>query len=162
MNINNPVNYWYALRLQLDSKLKWHLRHLLVAKQVSTWSKDPSTQCGAVIVDKLNRPVSWGTNGFPRKVKDDKRLFNREVKYSMVLHAEENAVLFAKRDLTGHSIYVWPSQPCAHCSSVISQVGIDFVGFAKTKNSINDRWKDNYRIARKTLKESKILSLIHI
>lgn len=161
----NILYYWQSLRLK-SSSFEWHLNHLSVARLVALKSKDPSTQCGAVIVDKYNRPVSWGINGFPRKLKDDSRLHDRKVKYPIILHAEENAILFAKRDLTDCSIYVWPSQPCAHCASFISQSGINFVGFPKKDFSvkdfsvkdfsINDRWKENYKLSRKTLKESKI------
>jgi dCMP deaminase len=35
-----------------------------IAEEVATRSKDPSTQVGAVIVDKNHRPVSFGYNGF--------------------------------------------------------------------------------------------------
>jgi dCMP deaminase len=33
-----------------------------IAEEVSTRSKDPSTQVGAVIVDKNHRPISFGYN----------------------------------------------------------------------------------------------------
>ena len=35
---------------------------------VASWSKDPSSQVGAAIVDAKNRVVSLGFNGFPRAV----------------------------------------------------------------------------------------------
>ena len=45
---------------------------------VSTWSKDPSTQIGAIAV-KDKRLVSTGYNGFPRNIEDlDERWNNRE------------------------------------------------------------------------------------
>ena len=56
----------------------WDSRFLRIAQEVSTWSKDPSTKVGAVIVDNRNRVVSMGYNGFPQRVADDERLDDRE------------------------------------------------------------------------------------
>ncbi len=47
---------------------KWADRFMSLAEHVATWSKDPSTQVGCVIVDKQNRVVSLGFNGFPRGI----------------------------------------------------------------------------------------------
>ena len=51
---------------------KWDKRFLELAKLVGSWSKDPSTKVGAVIVDCNNRIISVGYNGFPKGVKDNK------------------------------------------------------------------------------------------
>ena len=69
----------------------WDLRFLDMSQLISSWSKDPSTQVGAVIVDSNNRVVSVGYNGFPQGISDDYRLDNRETKYKMILPAECNA-----------------------------------------------------------------------
>ena len=45
---------------------KWDKNFLELAKTVSTFSKDPSTQVGAVIVDDDNRVVSIGYNAQKR------------------------------------------------------------------------------------------------
>jgi dCMP deaminase len=58
---------------------KWDKNFLQLAKTVSTFSKDPSTKVGAVIVDDDNRVISIGYNGFPKGIKDDNRLDNRVV-----------------------------------------------------------------------------------
>ena len=48
---------------------KWDIRFLEMAKLVASWSKDPSTQVGAIAV--RNRTViAQGYNGFPRGVDD--------------------------------------------------------------------------------------------
>ena len=65
-----------------------------LARLVASWSKDPSTQVGAVIVDPDKRIISTGFNGFPRGVADDP--VDREVKLLRTIHAEENALLFAR------------------------------------------------------------------
>ena len=57
---------------------KWDNRFIDLAKLVGSWSKDPSTQVGAVIVDQKNRIVSVGYNGFPQKISDNDRLNDRD------------------------------------------------------------------------------------
>ena len=42
---------------------KWDTRFLGLATHISAWSKDPSSQVGAVITDG-NRIISLGYNGF--------------------------------------------------------------------------------------------------
>ena len=84
---------------------KWDRRFLDLAAGMATWSKDMSTQVGAIIVDRDQRIVSSGYNGFPRGVVDSiERYQDRDTKYRMVVHAEINAILFATRDLTGGTI----------------------------------------------------------
>jgi dCMP deaminase len=90
------------------SSQKWHNRFLDLAKFISGWSKDPSTKVGAVIVDKNKRIVSVGYNGFPKDVKDDNRLYDRESKYLIIIHAEINAILFANKSLDDCILYTYP------------------------------------------------------
>ncbi|MBT7127172.1 MAG: CMP deaminase, partial [Candidatus Thioglobus sp.] len=72
---------------------KWDKRYLGLAAEVSTWSKDPSTQVGAVTVGSKKEVLSQGFNGFPRGIDDsDERYNNRDTKYKLVVHAEMNAI----------------------------------------------------------------------
>ena len=48
---------------------KWDQRFIRVAREVSSWSKDPSKQIGAVIV-KDKRILATGYNGFPKGIDD--------------------------------------------------------------------------------------------
>lgn len=133
---------------------KWDKRFLELAKHVSEWSKDPGTKVGAVIVDDMNRIISMGYNGFPRDIVDFKeRLDDREIKLKLTLHAEENAILFANRDLTGTTIYTYPFQPCSHCSLWIVQSGI---GYVVAPKSDVERWKDDFKLAEEILAESGV------
>lgn len=133
----------------------WTLRFLDVAKTVASWSKDPSKKIGAVIVDKQNRIVSTGFNGIPRGILEtDERLNNKDIKRSITIHAEENAILFAKRDLTGCKIYIYGLPPCAHCCSMIVQSGITSVGYVIPKEyQVSDFWSDNLKLGYELLKE---------
>lgn len=104
---------------------KWDRRFLDMAAFVATWSKDPSTQVGAVIVRPDRTIASVGYNGFPRGVSDDDaRYADRSLKYPMIVHAEMNAILSAKEPLLGYAIYVTPLAPCATCAGAIIQSGI--------------------------------------
>ena len=52
---------------------KWDMRFLQLAKLVASWSKDPSTKCGAVIVEPDTHKVyGLGYNGFPSAMPDRK------------------------------------------------------------------------------------------
>lgn len=106
---------------------KWDKRYLDLAQLVSTWSKDPSTKVGAVVVGPNNRVISLGFNGLPSYVPDDPEiLHNREKKYQHIIHAEMNAILSAaNKDLClGSTIYTYPFPPCPQCASAIIQTGI--------------------------------------
>ena len=133
--------------------LKWDYRFLEMGKLVSTWSKDPSTQVGAVIVDPSRRVVSLGYNGFPVGVSDDFRLDNRKTKYKMVVHAECNALLYAWIDLTNCAMYTYPFMPCPKCAGMIIQSGIKRIVSYKT-NTI--RWAQDFEISRNMFNETDV------
>lgn len=130
---------------------KWDERFLSLSGVVSSWSKDPSTKVGAVVVDDDRRVISLGYNGFPKGVKDDGRLDDRESKYKIITHAEANALLFASETLKGHTIYTYPFMPCSRCSGLIIQAGIRrVVSFVNT----NERWEEDFDISRRILCEA--------
>ena len=132
---------------------KWDKNFLELAKTVSTFSKDPSTKVGAVIVDDDNRVISIGYNGFPKGIKDDHRLDNRDLKYDMVVHAEANALLFANAPTKGCTIYTWPFQPCSRCASLIIQAGIRRVVTVENKDQ---KWSSNFQLAHDMMTEARI------
>lgn len=101
---------------------KWDKRYLELAKLVSTWSKDPRKQVGAVIVAG-GYVQGLGFNGFPRGVADTpERLGTKEIKNLLMIHAEVNALHSSSG--VGDTIYVWPCLPCAQCAGHIIQKGI--------------------------------------
>lgn len=132
---------------------KWDRRFLGLASYVAEWSKDPSTQVGAVVA-KGNKVVSLGFNGFPQGLSDDKRLHDRETKYSLVLHAEENALLFSRSDLSGNTIYVYPLPPCSRCAAKIIQTGISRV--VTTIPDDMSRWEESVALTRLIFEEAGI------
>ncbi len=136
-----------------DKLGKWDRRFLGLAAHVAKWSKDPSTQVGAVIAND-KRVVSLGFNGFPQGLSDDHRLHDRETKYSLVLHAEENALLFASSDLTGNTIYVYPLPPCSRCAAKIIQTGITRV--VTTIPDDMSRWEESVALTRTIFQEAGV------
>ena len=124
--------------------IKWAGRFIELASLVASWSKDSSTKVGAVIADG-KRIVSVGFNGFPENVSDDLEIIaDRERKYRRVLHSEANAILFAKRDLSGCTLYC-THFPCCQCMSLALQAGIrTFVIPTQTKEYM-DRWHESIK-----------------
>lgn len=136
------------------SQQLWDARFLDLAAEIATWSKDPSTGCGAVLVDPQRRIISTGYNGLPRGIDDEpERLQDRDTKLRLTLHAEHNAILFAQRDLTGCTLYVWPMPPCAHCAAQIAQVGIARVVSTAPDDERTERWAEDWTLARAVLSE---------
>lgn len=136
-----------------DSSIVWDFRFLRLAREVSSWSKDPSTQVGAVIIDDNNRVVSIGYNGFPRSIEDDERLNNREEKYKIIVHAEMNALLFANRSLEKCTLYTYPFMPCPRCASMLIQSGISRV--VSPENS-HTGWEEDFKTSRQMFAEAGV------
>ncbi len=139
--------------------LKWDLRFIELAKHIAGWSKDPSTKVGCVVVGEDREIRSTGFNGFPRGINDDaERLSNREKKYPLICHAEENAIMHAARigiSLKHSTAYVtWP--PCSRCARSLIQAGIREVVYS-SEEPIPDRWLEDFKISTDMLKEAKIL-----
>ena len=132
---------------------KWNMRFLEMAKMVGSWSKDPSTQVGAVIVDDDRRVISLGYNGFPKGVADNNRLEDRKEKYKMIVHAERNALLFANVSVKDATIFTYPFMPCPVCTGMIIQSGIRRVVSLQTDNP---RWQEDFEISRKMLDEAEV------
>jgi len=104
---------------------KWDARFLDLAAHIGSWSKDPSTKVGAVIVRPDRTIASVGYNGFPRGVDD--AYTTRDGKLLRTVHAEMNAILSANEKLTGCTVYVYPLCPCSNCAAAIIQAGITTV-----------------------------------
>ena len=129
---------------------KWNERFLKLAREVSKWSKDPSTKVGAVIVRPDRTIASLGYNGFPRGVEDiEGMLSDRDVRLYRSVHAEMNAILSNRDpDLSRHTMFVWPFSPCADCAKAIIQSGIRAVVVPErdmSENGANERWEESLR-----------------
>ena len=137
---------------------KWDLRFIGLAQHISTWSKDPSTKVGCVVVGEDREIRSTGFNGFPRGINDDEdRLMDREKKYPLICHAEENAIMHAARigvSLKDSTAYVtWP--PCSRCARSLIQAGIKEIVYPET-GKIPERWIEDFTISDSMLNEAGV------
>jgi len=133
---------------------KWASRFHQMAQLVGSWSKDPSTQVGAVVTEN-NRIVSVGFNGYPHGISDSANTDNREMKLLKTLHAEENAILFAKRDLTG--CHIWVTHfPCPNCAAKIIQTGIATVHCPEQSADFLSRWGEKIQISQEMLIQANV------
>lgn len=124
--------------------ISWDDCFMMLAKTIALRSKDPTTQVGSCIINpKDNRIVSLGYNGFPIGCSDDDFNWGKDNsddnKYMYVVHSELNAILSAKKDLSGCRIYV-TYFPCNECMKAIIQSGIKEVYYLhdyKPNSNIN-------------------------
>lgn len=125
---------------------KWDVRFINIAKEISTWSKDPSTKVGAVIVSPDRDIVATGYNGFPMGIVDnDDDYTDRDLKYKKIIHAEMNAIIRSKTNLAGHTLYVYPIQACPNCAAAIIQSGIKKVVALDTPH---ERYNDMFEVSK--------------
>lgn len=126
--------------------INWDHRFLDLAALIASWSKDPSTKCGAVIVRPDRTVASVGFNGFPMGCDDDAEFYaDRELKLARVVHAELNAILLAREDVRGYTMYTHPpgwGPSCDRCTAHIIQAGIVRVVHRRDDTLFASRWKE--------------------
>jgi dCMP deaminase len=137
---------------------KWDQRFLALARHIAAWSKDPSTQVGCVVVGADREIRSTGFNGLPRGIADtEERLTDRNLKYPLICHAEENAILHAARigvSLAGCTAYVtWP--PCTRCARSMVQAGLREVVFP-AEIDVPERWRADFEMSLQMLEEAGV------
>lgn len=95
-----------------------------IAEAAAKKSKDPSSQMGCAIVDENKRVVSLGYNGLIQGSDESKMtLSERPMKYHFAIHSEMNALIYARRNLTGCTIYNRVAT-CDNCLKYCLQAGI--------------------------------------
>jgi dCMP deaminase len=135
---------------------KWDARFIELAKHISTWSKDPSTQVGTIIADG-KRFIMLGYNGFPEGVEDtEERLNDRSLKYPRMVHGEVNAIVKAARDLRGFTLYNYPLAPCSSCAGLIIQSGIRRVVSPKLSDELAVRWGEGLKVGKEMFEEAGV------
>lgn len=147
------------MRRLVDMSEKWDVRFVKLAMHIANWSKDPSTKVGCVVVGEDREIRSTGFNGFPRGIEDDEeRLLDREQKYPLICHAEENAIMHAARigvSLKGSTAYVtWP--PCSRCARSLIQSGIKEIIYP-TPGEIPERWVEDFNISNSMISEAGVV-----
>ena len=119
-----------------DDYISWSEFFMFSAAVAAQRSKDPCTQVGATVVNSDNRIISSGYNGFCTGISDDIGLWGKgsedpkENKHMYVVHAEANAIVSARQDCRGCTVYI-THFPCNGCALLLIQAGITKVVYAK-------------------------------
>jgi len=146
--------------------IKWPELFMRMAHLVAERSKDPSTQVGAVIVNKDNIVVGMGYNGMPIIIGKNgahPNMTNDELfpwastgeyldtKYPYVCHAELNAVLntLDRSQLKGATLFCTLA-PCNECMKIINQAGITTVVYQDGKYNDRDFTIAAFKLAERT------------
>jgi dCMP deaminase len=144
---------------------EWDNRFMKLAREISTWSKDPSTKIGAVIVNDERRILATGYNGFPRGIEDtDERLKDREQKYPLIVHGEMNALmnaLYSGVSVKGATIYVWGLPVCSECTKNVIQSGIKRVVILFPEHT-PEKWQTQWNNLSKPMYEEAGVSITYI
>lgn len=134
----------------------WDQRFLQLAAHVATWSKDPSTKVGAVLVGKDKRQVALGYNGFPPNVSDSHfRLRHRDVKLRYTIHAERNVLDNAAFPTASSTLYV-THPPCCNCALSIISKGVSRVVSSPMSSEFASRWGAEVFLTRDLLREAGV------
>jgi dCMP deaminase len=134
---------------------KWDERFMELARLVASWSKDPSTKVGAVIVRPNRTVAAMGYNGFPRGVEDSEdRYLNKPLKYQLVVHAEANAIVSASEPLAGYVMYA-TLFPCCDCAKLIIQSGIR--SLVVPQQEIPEQWAESMKHSTQMFFESGVV-----
>ena len=139
--------------------MDWNTRYINLAKEISTWSKDPSKKIGAVAIGDNGQVLSQGYNGFPRGILDlQERYDDRPTKYKYVVHAEMNCIYNATLNgvsLKGATMYVHGLPVCSECAKGIIQVGIKKV-FWNLDSEIPEIWLESLKLTIDLFEEAGI------
>lgn len=136
---------------------KWDIRYLRLAREISSWSRDPSTKIGAVAIGHKGQVLSQGYNGFPRSIIERHRWEDRETKYKFVVHAEMNAIYNATYNgvsLDGSTLYIWGLPCCSECAKGVIQVGIRRV--VMPKMDYPNSWSDSFKLSAQMFREADV------
>lgn len=141
---------------------KWDLRFLKIAHEVSSWSHDPGTKVGCVLVSD-KRILSVGFNGFPKGLSDSIELYeNRDYKLAVTVHAEANAIMNAAKNgaqTDSCTAYV-TFPPCSQCAAALIQAGVSKVICPNPENA-PERWRASFKLANEMLHEAGVKILYH-
>lgn len=130
-------------------------RYMALAFIHASFSKDPNTHVGSVIVNYNNEIVGTGYNGPPRKINDNQIDWDRPHKYKFIRHAEANAIKYASRPTQGATLYV-TGMPCPACmldivdAEISKVIYFDFKKHADPNSMFQQDWvKETAEIAQK-------------
>lgn len=133
-------------------------KYMGISDAVAQLSKDPSTKVGAIAINDDGIILSVGYNGFPRGVNDDPaRYADRETKYKLISHAEQNLVAqaaYAGHSLKGSTVILSGLYPCSSCTKSLIQAGVKKI--ITPPPGDNERWAEDAKWSKILLDESSV------
>ena len=138
----------------ISSKVTKEEYAMASALLISKRSKDPNKKVGAVIVDKKDRIIAQGYNGFPKIENGNNDLFfswEKDKKKLYVIHAEQNCINNGERNDYFDCVMYCTLFPCNKCSQAIVLAGIKEVVFLEEKEE-----NEVYLASKKILSSSNI------
>lgn len=143
----------------VDTLDKWDRRFIALATVIGSWSKDPATQVGCLLV-RDRRIIATGYNGAPRGVDETAPDRNeRPEKYYWYEHAERNAIYNCAREAVsteGATAYLTPLSPCADCARAFVQSGVVRVVTALTDAGVTRIEHESFQRGYRILKEGGV------
>lgn len=138
----------------------WDKKYIRLAREISSWSKDPSKQIGAVAIGEKGQVLAQGYNGFPRGIEDtDERLNHRQTKYKYVVHAEMNCIYNATYNgvsLNGSTMYIYGLPVCSECAKGLIQVGIKRVVSTPITDATPETWVESTKLTKEIFQEAGV------
>jgi len=128
---------------------KWDRRMINVAKEVSSWSKDPERQVGCVLTNFDYHIISTGYNGYPKGVDDA----NPNEKLFKSVHAEINAILRIPWLAGNLRCFVYGGHPCAQCMASLIQANVKY--FVVPNLELSSSWTESMETARGMVQDSE-------
>lgn len=141
---------------------RWVNFFLNLADLTATQSKDPSTKCGAVLVNDNKQVIGLGFNGFPSRIRDTKEwLEDRETKYSLITHAEVNCILNATQSARNTHLFI-TGPSCPECTKFIIAAGVVTVHWRDSNQpEFLERWKDKLEVSNEIFKKAYIIPNVY-
>ena len=138
----------------------WDKKYIRLAREISSWSKDPSKQIGAVAIGEKGQVLAQGYNGFPRGIEDnDERLNHRQTKYKYVVHAEMNCIYNATYNgvsLNGSTMYIYGLSVGSECAKGLIQVGIKRVVSTPITDATPETWVESTKLTKEIFEEAGV------
>jgi dCMP deaminase len=148
--------YGDKLSWSISRTQKWDENMIGLAREVATWSKDPTTQVGAVIRGIDPRHIATGYNGFPPGIADTpERLNDRAVKHRLIQHAERNVLDNAAFDVRGATL-ITTMFPCVDCAKSIISRKIACVVVPETGRPVREPWIESAQNALELFQEAGV------
>lgn len=156
--------HWHYLR---KKEMSYILNNLQIEKafiesyEVALFSKDPSTQNGAILYSKAAKVVGRGWNHFPPGVPEEYWNGPKEAKYARVVHAEVAAIIDAAKHNGGAQggVLICGWAACSNCAKHIADSGIKELirhSYKDAGGDPNAHWYEDVLMGDEIMKEAGV------